>query len=197
MIDSASLWACTGVGCVCGGVDVVKNISRWWDDKASPWMLLMRGGLWPSWLSLLLCWWWEATAICFPSSPQPPLNAAPSDVTSADVLTLFTVSPWRSHSVQVRCMLLNAWRPKKSVVSTCKCQKQTSSRNISENYQRISLLRGFTPRSKKHNTTSNFWLIFLNSINPLDPPLASPTHTHPPLHNHTCVTVDDGSSHSV
>ena len=27
-----------------GGLDVVKNVSRWRDDKASPWMLLMWGG---------------------------------------------------------------------------------------------------------------------------------------------------------
>lgn len=58
----------------------VKNGSCWRDDKASPWMLLMgEGGLWPSSVPLLLCWWDETTAICFPSylPPSHPLTPSP------------------------------------------------------------------------------------------------------------------------
>lgn len=52
----------------------VKKGSCWWDDKASPWTPLMGGGggLWPSSVPLLLCWWDETTAICFPSRPYLP-----------------------------------------------------------------------------------------------------------------------------
>lgn len=87
----------------------VKNV--WWDDKASPWMLLMGGGLWPSSVPLLLCWWDETTAICF-HSYLPPLTPPHTQPVDADALC----RPFKRRAGAVFRLLLEVTRFKRTTI---------------------------------------------------------------------------------